>query len=78
MIFNLSASNDIVGKCEYRKKLIEQQSARCICGYVYISAASGESTTDLVYGGHGIIAENGKMLIEGKRFGFEGKSVIVK
>ncbi len=78
LIFNLSASNDIVGKCEYRKKLIEQQSARCICGYVYISAASGESTTDLVYGGHGIIAENGKMLIESERFSFEGQLVIAE
>jgi len=78
LIFNLSASNDIVGKCEYRKKLIEQQSARCICGYIYVSASSGESTTDLVYGGHALIAQNGKILTESERFSFEGQSVIAE
>ena len=78
LIFNLSASNDIVGKCEYRKKLIEQQSARCICGYVYVSASSGESTTDLVYGGHALIAQNGKILTESERFSFEGQTVIAE
>lgn len=78
IIFNLSASNDIVGKCEYRKKLIEQQSARCICGYVYVSASSGESTTDLVYGGHALAAENGRLLIESDRFSFEGQSIITE
>lgn len=78
LIFNLSASNDIVGKCEYRKKLIEQQSARCICGYVYVSASSGESTTDLVYGGHALIAQNGKILVESQRFSFEGQTVIAE
>ncbi len=78
IIFNLSASNDIVGKCEYRKKLVEQQSARCICGYVYVSASSGESTTDLVYGGHAMAAENGRILTESKRFSFEGQSIFIE
>jgi NAD+ synthase (glutamine-hydrolysing) len=78
LIFNLSASNDIVGKCDYRKKLIEQQSARCICGYIYVSAAPGESTTDLVYGGHAVAAENGKILAESERFDFGGQSIITE
>ncbi|MBN2559269.1 MAG: NAD(+) synthase, partial [Clostridia bacterium] len=78
MIFNLSASNDLVGKYEYRKKLIEQQSARCICGYVYASASSGESTTDLVFGGHCLAAENGRILAESERFDFDGHSLITE
>lgn len=78
LIFNLSASNDIVGKAEYRKKLIEQQSARCICGYIYVSASSGESTTDLVYGGHALIAQNGKILTESERFSFDGETIIAE
>ncbi|HRX42736.1 MAG TPA: nitrilase-related carbon-nitrogen hydrolase, partial [Clostridia bacterium] len=72
LIFNLSASNELVGKSEYRKELVSSQSARCICGYVYASAASSESTTDLVFGGHCIVAENGKILAEGDRFDFNG------
>lgn len=78
IIFNLSASNDIVGKYEYRKKLIEQQSARSICGYVYVSASAGESTTDLVFGGHAIAAENGRILAESERFSFKGHSIVTE
>lgn len=78
IIFNLSASNEIVGKSDYRRKLVEQQSARCICGYLYVSASPGESTTDLVYGGHAIIAQNGKILTESERFNFEGQTVIAE
>ena len=66
--FNLSASNELIGKCEYRKSLIKQQSARCISGYVYSSAGKGESTTDLVYGGHALISEYGKIIEESERF----------
>lgn len=66
VIFNLSASNDIVGKHSYRKSLISQQSARCISGYVYASAGNGESTTDLVFSGGSMIAENGVIVTEGK------------
>ena len=78
LIFNLSASNELVGKSEYRKELVSSQSARCICGYVYASAASSESTTDLVFGGHCIVAENGKILAEGDRFDFNGTTLITE
>jgi len=78
LIFNLSASNELVGKSEYRKELVASQSARAICGYVYASAGSGESTTDLVFGGHCIVAENGRILSESGRFSFEGNTVITE
>ncbi|WP_165021012.1 NAD(+) synthase [Dysgonomonas sp. ZJ279] len=68
VIFNLSASNETVGKNVYRKSLISQQSARCIAGYVYAAAGSGESTTDIVFSGSSLIAENGSFLAESKRF----------
>lgn len=64
IILNLSASNETIAKKSYRKKLIEQHSARTISGYVYSSAGSGESTTDLVFGGHSCICENGVMIKE--------------
>ncbi len=68
IIFNLSASNEIAGKSIYRKELVKNQSARCICGYVYASAGEGESTTDLVFSGHNLIYENGRLLNESKTF----------
>jgi len=68
LIFNLSASTDILGKAEYRKNLVKYQSASIIGAYVYCSAGVGESTTDTVCGGHSIIAENGKVLLENERF----------
>lgn len=68
IIFNLSASNELIGKCDYRRELVKNQSARCFCGYVYASAGVGESTTDLVFGGHAIIAESGVILNESQRF----------
>ncbi|MHB8125458.1 MAG: NAD(+) synthase [Desulfitobacteriaceae bacterium] len=64
LILNLSASNDLVGKSDYRRGLVSQQSARTVSGYVYASAGSDESTTDVVFGGHSIIAENGVILAE--------------
>ncbi|MCP3968034.1 MAG: NAD(+) synthase [Lentisphaerae bacterium] len=67
-IFNLSASNDLVAKSEYRRQLVSQQSARCISAYIYTSAGVHESTTDLVFGGHSMIAENGHIAAENKRF----------
>jgi len=76
IIFNLSASNELVGKYEYRKQLVAQQSARGICAYVYCSSNINESSTDLVYGGHTIIAENGEILDEGKRFSFDEQAII--
>ncbi|MCR4431526.1 MAG: NAD(+) synthase [Tepidanaerobacteraceae bacterium] len=68
IIANLSASNELVAKAEYRRKLVEQQSARCISGYIYSGAGVHESTTDLVFGGHCLIAENGIILEESERF----------
>ena len=71
IIFNLSASDDLIGKHAYLRSLISQQSARTISGYVYASCGFGESTQDVVYGGNAIIAENGKILAEAKRFQLE-------
>jgi NAD+ synthase (glutamine-hydrolysing) len=68
VIVNSSASDETTGKDIYRKSLINGQSARLLCGYVYANAGEGESTTDLVFGGHNIISENGKALAESKRF----------
>lgn len=68
IIVNCSASDETIGKNRYRRELIQGQSARLIAGYIYANAGEGESTTDLVFGGHNIIAENGAILKEGKRF----------
>ena len=65
---NLSASNETVGKDEYREMLVKSASARTITGYIYSSAGEGESSQDLVFGGHNIIAENGTVLTQAKRF----------
>ena len=67
LILNLSASNETVGKANYRRNLVAGQSGRLLCGYVYADAGEGESTTDLVFSGHNIIAENGSLLAE-RRF----------
>ena len=71
IIFNLSASNEVLGKHAYLKSLLAQQSARTICGYVYASCGFGESTQDAVYGGNALIFENGHQLVEGSRFSFQ-------
>lgn len=71
VIVNLSASNETTGKEAYRRNLVSGQSARLLCGYVYASAGDGESTQDVVYSGHNIIAENGHVLRESPRFGNE-------
>lgn len=76
IIVNLSASNELIGKHAYRKQLVAQQSGRCICGYVYASSGFGESTTDLVFSGSALIAENGIILAESKRFSLEEQLVI--
>ncbi|MCI7322221.1 MAG: NAD(+) synthase [Lachnospiraceae bacterium] len=68
VIVNLSASNEITGKEEYRRQLVAGQSARLICAYLYASAGDGESTQDLVFSGHNLIAENGRVLAQSKRF----------
>ena len=68
IIVNCSASDETIGKDHYRRELIQGQSARLISGYVYANAGEGESTTDVVFGGHNIIAENGTILKESRRF----------
>ena len=68
LLVNLSASDETTGKDMYRKSLVTGQSGRLICGYVYCSAGDGESTQDVVYSGHNLIAENGTLLAESRRF----------
>ena len=68
VIINLSAGDEITGKDTYRRELVKGQSARLICGYIYATAGEGESSTDLVFGGHNLICENGSILEEAKRF----------
>jgi NAD+ synthase (glutamine-hydrolysing) len=76
IIFNLSATNELIGKHSYLRQLVEQQSARCVAGYVYASAGAGESTTDVVYAGNGLIAENGKIVAASERFSFEPQLIV--
>lgn len=68
LIVNLSASDETTGKDIYRRELVGGQSARLLCGYLYASAGDGESTQDVVYSGHSLIAENGRILKEARRF----------
>ena len=68
VIANLSASDETVGKAEYRRALVENQSARLLCSYLYASAGHGESTQDMVFAGHDLIAENGTLLAEAAPF----------
>lgn len=68
VIANLSASNETVSKDDYRMLLVKSASARLLCGYIYTSAGEGESTQDLVFGGHDLIAENGTLLVQSSRF----------
>lgn len=72
VILNLSASNEVIGKADYRRTMLSQLSASCICGYVYASAGRTESTSDLVFSGHDMIYEDGKLLGEIKPFDAEG------
>jgi NAD+ synthase (glutamine-hydrolysing) len=68
LLVNLSASNEVIGKANYRRQLVVNQSGRCMAGYVYASCGVWESTTDVVFGGHCLIAENGTLLAESRRF----------
>ena len=76
IIFNLSATDECIGKHHYLCSLISQQSARCMAGYVYSSCGFGESTTDLVFAGNGMIYENGAKLAHSDRFSFEAQLII--
>ena len=69
VVCNLSASDELVGKSSYRRDLVRGQSARLLCGYVYASAGTGESTQDLVFSGHDLVCENGRTLAEAHPFG---------
>jgi NAD+ synthase (glutamine-hydrolysing) len=71
LFVNISASNELAGKSEYREQMIRQQSGRFVCGYVYVSAGPGESTTDTVFGGHVVMAENGNLMLSSPRFQFD-------
>jgi NAD+ synthase (glutamine-hydrolysing) len=75
VIANLSASNVLTGKDEYRHSLVSNQSARCLAAYIYTAAGPGESTTDLAWDGHAIIYENGTLLAESERFSWESQVV---
>lgn len=76
LLFNPSASNELVGKADYRRQLVSGQSASCVAGYVYAGCNTGESTTDVVFGGHSLIAENGVLLAESDRFTHESRITI--
>ena len=76
IIFNLSASDELIGKHTYLCNLLSQQSARTMCGYVYAGSGFGESTQDVVYGGNAIVYENGKCLNESTRFSFEPQMIV--
>lgn len=77
VIFNLSASNEYLGKADYRRELVKSQSARLNSAYIYNSASPGESSTDIVFSGHyHIIAENGTILSQNDRFKFQSDMII--
>ncbi len=76
LLFNLSASNELVAKNAYRRQLVAQQSTRCIAAYVYVSSGFGESTTDVVFAGNADIMENGTLLAESERFSLKGQLIV--
>lgn len=76
VLVNLSASDEVLGKARYRRDLVAQQSARCLAAYLYAGAGAGESSTDVVYSGHCLVAENGAVLAESERFGFGATSAV--
>jgi len=76
LLLNLSASPELLGKMEYRRALVQAQSARCLAAYVYASSGPGESSTDLVFSGHSLIAENGAILAETERFRFDSQIIV--
>lgn len=76
IIFNLSASDELIGKNTYLRQLLSQQSARTMSGYVYASSGFGESTQDVVYGGNALIYENGNCIAESQRFSFKSQMVV--
>jgi NAD+ synthase (glutamine-hydrolysing) len=77
ILLNGSASTEVLGKDSYRRDLVRQQSGRCMAAYLYAGSGPGESTTDVVYAGHSMIAENGVILAETERFRFESQMAII-
>ena len=71
ILVNLSASDEVIGKREYRRSIVSAQSGKCVCGYVYADCGTGESSTDMTFAGHNLIAENGNILKESKLFSGE-------
>jgi NAD+ synthase (glutamine-hydrolysing) len=78
VILNLSASNITIGKDEYRHSLVANQSARCLAGYLYAAAGTGESTTDLAWDGHAMVYENGSLVAESERFRYHSQLVVAE
>jgi NAD+ synthase (glutamine-hydrolysing) len=78
VILNLSASNITIAKDEYRHSLVSNQSARCLAGYLYTAAGTGESTTDLAWDGHAMVYENGELVAESERFRYESQLIIAE
>ena len=76
IMLNLSASNELIAKADYRRDLVRMTSARTVCAYVYCAAGPSESTKDVVFGGHHLIAENGVLLGESERFNFDGTTLL--
>ncbi len=76
ILVNPSASTEVLGKAQYRRALVVNQSARCLAAYLYAASGPGESTMDVVFGGHSLIAENGSLLAETPRFSFETRMAV--
>jgi NAD+ synthase (glutamine-hydrolysing) len=76
VLFNISASNEVLGKSDWRKIMISSESGRCLAAYCYVSSSIGESSNDIVFGGHSLIAENGFVLRESSRFNRETQLII--
>jgi NAD+ synthase (glutamine-hydrolysing) len=76
ILTNSSASNELLGKAEYRRDLVRQQSARCLAAYIYAGVGAGESSTDTVFSGHALIAENGSIVAETERFRFDTQMIV--
>ncbi|GLV55434.1 NAD(+) synthase [Dictyobacter sp. S3.2.2.5] len=76
VLLNTSASDEVLGKADYRRGLVQQQAARCLAAYLYAGASANESTTDIVFSGHCMISENGNMLAETERFQFSTQMAV--
>jgi NAD+ synthase (glutamine-hydrolysing) len=76
VLLNLSASNEVLGKADWRRTMVSSESGRCIAAYCYVSSGTSESSNDIIYGGHGIIAENGVLLQESDRLSSEPQLIV--